>query len=135
MSGCREHNLSFSPFFLYILILSHQSSFCTRLQQLRVFNEIFKLSPPTIFKDFVITCATFLFHLSPSVPKVQFREAVYSGEESDGQITAIVFRSGDIRHRSTVRCYSRQGSAEVASDFDERPNTDASVITFLPGEL
>uniref|UniRef100_H3CX40 FRAS1 related extracellular matrix 2a n=1 Tax=Tetraodon nigroviridis TaxID=99883 RepID=H3CX40_TETNG len=68
------------------------------------------------------------------LPKVQFREAVYSGEESDGQITAIVYRSGDIRHRSTVRCYSRQGSAQVASDFDERPNTDASIITFLPGE-
>lgn len=69
----------------------------------------------------------------PAVPKVQFREAVYTGEESDGQITVTVYRSGDIRHRSTVRCYSRQGSAEVASDFDERPNTDASVVTFLPG--
>lgn len=78
-------------------------------------------------------CIMLFFHFSPSVPKVQFQEAVYSGEESDGQITAIVYRSGDIRHRSTVRCYSRQGSAEVAYDFDERPNTDASIITFLPG--
>ncbi|XP_036976570.1 FRAS1-related extracellular matrix protein 2-like [Acanthopagrus latus] len=68
------------------------------------------------------------------LPKVQFREPVYTGEESDGQITATVYRSGDIRHKSTVRCYTRQGSAEVASDFDERPNTDASIITFLPGE-
>lgn len=67
------------------------------------------------------------------VPKVQFREPVYSGEESDGQITATVYRSGDIRHKSTVRCYTRQGSAQVTSDFDERPNTDASIITFLPG--
>lgn len=71
--------------------------------------------------------------LDPAVPKVQFREAVYSGEESDGQITVTIYRNGDIRHKSTIRCYSRQGSAEVASDFDERPNTDASVITFLPG--
>uniref|UniRef100_A0A3Q3WF96 Calx-beta domain-containing protein n=1 Tax=Mola mola TaxID=94237 RepID=A0A3Q3WF96_MOLML len=68
------------------------------------------------------------------LPKVQFREPVYTGEESDGQITATVYRSGDIRHKSTVRCYSRQGSAEVASDFVERPNTDASIITFSPGE-
>lgn len=68
-----------------------------------------------------------------TAPKVQFREAVYTGEEGDGQITATVYRSGDIRHKSTVRCYTRQGSAEVASDFDERPNTDASIITFLPG--
>lgn len=68
-----------------------------------------------------------------TVPKVQFQEPVYTGEESDGQITATVYRSGDIRHKSTARCYTRQGSAEVASDFDERPNTDASIITFLPG--
>ncbi|XP_069576848.1 LOW QUALITY PROTEIN: FRAS1-related extracellular matrix protein 2a [Brachyistius frenatus] len=69
------------------------------------------------------------------LPKVQFREPVYSGEESDGQITATVYRSGDIRHTSSIRCYSRQGSAQVASDFDERPNTDASIISFLPGEV
>lgn len=67
------------------------------------------------------------------MPKVQFRQPVYTGEESDGQITATVYRSGDIRHESSVRCYTRQGSAQVASDFDERPNTDASIITFLPG--
>ncbi|CAL8363343.1 unnamed protein product [Lota lota] len=68
------------------------------------------------------------------LPKVQFREPVYTGKESDGRILATMYRSGDIRHQSTVRCYTRQGSAQVADDFDERPNTDASVITFLPGE-
>uniref|UniRef100_A0A8C6ML34 FRAS1 related extracellular matrix 2a n=1 Tax=Nothobranchius furzeri TaxID=105023 RepID=A0A8C6ML34_NOTFU len=69
------------------------------------------------------------------LPKVQFREAVYAGEESDGRITATVYRTGDIRHKSSVRCYTRQGSAQVAVDFDERPNTDASIISFSPGEL
>ncbi|XP_076023891.1 FRAS1-related extracellular matrix protein 2-like [Genypterus blacodes] len=68
------------------------------------------------------------------LPKVQFREALYTVEESGGRLEASVYRSGDIRHRSTVRCYSRQGSAQVATDFEERPNTDASIITFLPGE-
>ncbi|KAM9846954.1 FRAS1-related extracellular matrix protein 2-like [Aulostomus maculatus] len=68
------------------------------------------------------------------LPKVQFREPVYTGEEHDGQIMATVYRSGDIRFRSTVRCYTRQGSAQVTTDFDERPNTDASIVTFLPGE-
>ncbi|XP_053702923.1 FRAS1-related extracellular matrix protein 2-like isoform X1 [Synchiropus splendidus] len=68
------------------------------------------------------------------LPKVQFREAVYSGEESDGQMVATVYRSGDLRHKSTVRCYSRQASAQVAVDFNERPNTDASIISFSPGE-
>ncbi|XP_028977079.2 FRAS1-related extracellular matrix protein 2 [Esox lucius] len=69
------------------------------------------------------------------LPKVQFREALYMGEESDGRIPATVLRSGDISYKSTVRCYTRQGSAEVTADFIERPNTDASIITFLPGEV
>lgn len=55
-------------------------------------------------------------------------------DESDGEVKAIVHRSGDISVKSTVRCYTRQGSAQVMMDYSERPNTDASVITFLPGE-
>ncbi|XP_072315190.1 FRAS1-related extracellular matrix protein 2-like [Eucyclogobius newberryi] len=68
------------------------------------------------------------------LPQMQFREAVYTASESAGQVSASVYRSGDISHRSSVRCYSRQGSAQVMMDFTERPNTDASIITFLPGE-
>ncbi|XP_037604970.1 FRAS1-related extracellular matrix protein 2a [Sebastes umbrosus] len=78
--------------------------------------------------------AVFINDSVSDLPKVQFREPVYTGEESDGRITAMLYRSGDIRHKSTVRCYTRQGSAQVASDFDERPNTETSIITFLPGE-
>lgn len=55
-------------------------------------------------------------------------------DESDEEVTAIVHRSGDISVKSTVRCYTRQGSAQVMMDYSERPNTEASVITFLPGE-
>lgn len=73
------------------------------------------------------------FNFVAVVPKVQFRDAVYVGNEDSGQISAIVYRSGDISYRSTVRCYSRQGTAQVMMDFSERPNTDASIITFLPG--
>ncbi|XP_076002015.1 FRAS1-related extracellular matrix protein 2b [Genypterus blacodes] len=69
------------------------------------------------------------------LPKVQFRDAVYVGEENVGHITVTVYRSGDISYKSTVRCYSRQGTAQVMMDFNERPNTDASIITFLPGEI
>ncbi|XP_061786816.1 FRAS1-related extracellular matrix protein 2-like [Nerophis lumbriciformis] len=68
------------------------------------------------------------------LPKVQFREAVHSAQEHEGRLAVTVHRSGDLRWRSTVRCYTRQGSAQVVSDFDERPNTDASILTFLPGE-
>ncbi|XP_004711328.1 FRAS1-related extracellular matrix protein 2, partial [Echinops telfairi] len=68
------------------------------------------------------------------VPKMQFKERVYTGDENAGQIVAGIRRSGDIQYRSSVRCYTRQGSAQVMMDFEERPNTDASIITFLPGE-
>ncbi|XP_034556200.1 FRAS1-related extracellular matrix protein 2b [Notolabrus celidotus] len=80
--------------------------------------------------------ATILINDSVSdLPKVQFRDAVYVGNENSGQISATVYRSGDISYKSTVRCYSRQGTAQVMMDFNERPNTDASIITFLPGEV
>lgn len=69
------------------------------------------------------------------MPKVQFRDAVYVGDENSGQISAVVYRSGDISYKSTVRCYSRQGTAQVMMDFNERPNTDASIISFLPGSV
>lgn len=68
------------------------------------------------------------------MPKVQFKEGSYKVDESDGEVTATVYRSGDISLRSTARCYTRQGSAQVMMDYNERPNTDASVITFLPGD-
>ncbi len=67
------------------------------------------------------------------MPKVQFRDPTYTGNENDGQISAIVYRSGDLSYKSSVRCYSRQGSAQVMMDFNERPNTDISTIVFLPG--
>uniref|UniRef100_H3AF05 FRAS1 related extracellular matrix 2 n=2 Tax=Latimeria chalumnae TaxID=7897 RepID=H3AF05_LATCH len=69
------------------------------------------------------------------LPKVQFKEPMYMGNEDDGEITAIVYRSGDISYKSTVRCYTRQGSAQVMMDYQERPNIDESIITFLPGEI
>ncbi|XP_008575110.1 PREDICTED: FRAS1-related extracellular matrix protein 2 [Galeopterus variegatus] len=68
------------------------------------------------------------------LPKMQFKERVYTGSESDGQIIAMIHRSGDVQYRSSVRCYTRQASAQVMMDFEERPNTDISTITFLPGE-
>ncbi|XP_055493466.1 FRAS1-related extracellular matrix protein 2-like [Leucoraja erinacea] len=69
------------------------------------------------------------------LPKVQFKESTYVVKENDGQVTAVVYRSGDINYKSSVRCYTRQASAQVMMDFAERPNTDESVITFLPGEI
>lgn len=70
-----------------------------------------------------------------AVPKVQFKEALYSVNEKDGQLAALIYRSGDVNHKSTVRCYTRQGSAQVMMDYEERPNTDDSVVVFLPGKI
>uniref|UniRef100_A0A8D0L5A9 FRAS1 related extracellular matrix 3 n=1 Tax=Sphenodon punctatus TaxID=8508 RepID=A0A8D0L5A9_SPHPU len=69
------------------------------------------------------------------LPKVHFKELLYTVDEKDGQLAAVIYRSGDINHKSTVRCYTRQGSAQVMIDYEERPNTDDSVIVFLPGEI
>lgn len=76
-----------------------------------------------------------LFIFLCTVPKMQFKEPVYVVNENNGQISAMIYRSGDIQYTSTVRCYTRQGSAQVMIDFEERPNTDSSIITFLPGKL
>ncbi|XP_020845600.1 FRAS1-related extracellular matrix protein 3 [Phascolarctos cinereus] len=68
------------------------------------------------------------------LPKVQFKKSFYRGNERDGQVRAIIYRNGDISHSSTVRCYTRQGSAQVTEDYKERPNTDDSTVIFLPRE-
>ncbi|XP_076130115.1 FRAS1-related extracellular matrix protein 2a isoform X2 [Alosa pseudoharengus] len=68
------------------------------------------------------------------LPQMQFQQVLYTGQESAGEISAVVKRSGDLSFTSSVRCYTRQGTAQVADDFEERPNTDSSIITFLPGE-
>ncbi|XP_076876248.1 FRAS1-related extracellular matrix protein 2a isoform X2 [Brachyhypopomus gauderio] len=77
----------------------------------------------------------FINDYASDLPTVMFTHAVLVGEESGAHITALVQRHGDISYRCTVRCYTSQGSAQVGGDFDERPNTDASIITFLPGEV
>ncbi|XP_078683006.1 FRAS1-related extracellular matrix protein 2-like [Branchiostoma floridae x Branchiostoma belcheri] len=68
------------------------------------------------------------------LPMMSFAQPVYDAEESDGQVTVMVVRTGDVSHASTVRCYTRQHTAQVMMDYDERPNTDDSIITFEAGE-
>ncbi|KAG7164631.1 FRAS1-related extracellular matrix protein 2-like 1, partial [Homarus americanus] len=72
--------------------------------------------------------------LVSTVPRFQFREEKYSGYEGDGEVTAWIIRGGDLSHHASVRCYTRQDTAHVTDDFDERPDTNASFVHFLPGE-
>ncbi|XP_060078834.1 extracellular matrix protein 3-like [Ylistrum balloti] len=67
-------------------------------------------------------------------PSMQFKAVQYFGSEEEKRVTAVIVRHGDISHGSSVRCYTRQGSAEVSLDFVERPDTDASLVIFRAGE-
>ncbi|KAK6168396.1 hypothetical protein SNE40_020939 [Patella caerulea] len=69
------------------------------------------------------------------VPSMEFKEGSYEVFENTGEIKAIVIRSGDSSKQATVRCYTRQDTAKVLDDYVERPNINASIVTFLPGEL
>uniref|UniRef100_A0A8C5P888 FRAS1 related extracellular matrix 3 n=1 Tax=Leptobrachium leishanense TaxID=445787 RepID=A0A8C5P888_9ANUR len=69
------------------------------------------------------------------LPKVQFKESTYNVNEKDGGVSALIYRSGDVSHKTSVRCYTRQGSAQVTIDYQERPNTDDSLVVFLPGDI
>ncbi|XP_009868673.1 PREDICTED: FRAS1-related extracellular matrix protein 2-like, partial [Apaloderma vittatum] len=76
----------------------------------------------------------FINDTSADLPKFQFKEPMYIANEKDERLVALVYQSGDVSHKSTVRCYTRQGSAQVMMDYKERPNTDDSLVVFLPGE-
>ena len=65
---------------------------------------------------------------------MQFREEKYEVMEEEGVVRAMVQRSGDVNQQSEVRCYTRQATAKVAQDYEERPDTNASLIFFSPGQ-
>ncbi|KAH6937301.1 hypothetical protein HPB50_026496 [Hyalomma asiaticum] len=67
-------------------------------------------------------------------PKMFFLEEEFVVDEEAGSLSVPVVRTGDTSQHSSVRCYTRQGSATVDLDFEERPNTDQSLIVFEPGE-
>ncbi|XP_012944319.2 FRAS1-related extracellular matrix protein 2, partial [Aplysia californica] len=68
------------------------------------------------------------------LPSMQFKEEAYKVSEADGEVSAVILRSGDVSHTSSVRCYTRQATALVALDYEERPDTDASLVVFQPGD-
>lgn len=60
---------------------------------------------------------------------------MYLTKEKDEQLMVLIYQSGGVNHKSTVHCYTCQGSAQVMMVYKERPNTDDSVVVFLPGKL
>ncbi|CBY08706.1 unnamed protein product [Oikopleura dioica] len=67
-------------------------------------------------------------------PSVEFQKAEFEVSESEVHATALIIRQGDLNQETTVRCYTRQIGAEVAKDYIERPNTDVSIVRFVPGQ-
>ena len=45
-----------------------------------------------------------------------------------------IVRKGDTSYPSSVICYTRQGTASIIRDFQERPQSDESRVYFSPGE-
>uniref|UniRef100_A0A3B4AGL3 VWFC domain-containing protein n=1 Tax=Periophthalmus magnuspinnatus TaxID=409849 RepID=A0A3B4AGL3_9GOBI len=68
------------------------------------------------------------------IPSMQFEKTSFTVKERDSELNLPVVRSGDLSFKSSVRCFTRTMSAAVMEDFQERPNTDKSRITFLKGE-
>jgi hypothetical protein len=68
------------------------------------------------------------------VPVIQFEIAEYKVRETAKKVEVSVVRTGDLSFESSAICYTRQDTAQVMMDYDERLNLDESRIKFLPGE-
>ena len=82
-----------------------------------------------VFLNWLI-CHTCIF----SVPVLEFDRTTYYVDESEGVVHIPVIRHGDLDLETSVICYTRQQTAKVMVDYDERPYTDSSTIVFHPGE-
>ena len=79
---------------------------------------------------------TDLFLFVFTVPTIQFAESAYSVNEPSEveQMTTVtlrVVRTGDLNTTSSVRCSTRDGSAQSGSDY----NPKSLVLKFPPGNL
>lgn len=65
---------------------------------------------------------------------MQFSTLKVTVEEQTGVVHIPITRTGDLSYSSSVVCFTRQKTAQVMMDYDERRNTDEFRIVFLPGE-
>ncbi|GFR80624.1 extracellular matrix protein FRAS1-like [Elysia marginata] len=68
------------------------------------------------------------------VPAFSFSSDTYIIEETNGTLNASIRRQGDVTLEASVVCYTRQQSAHVMMDFQERPLSNISRVVFAPGE-
>lgn len=101
----------------------------------RICCQVFFMEFCGVILFLVVMIGSVIFALTFfSVPRMQFKDTLYKTTEKSGNITAQITRTGDLEHVSMVRCYTRQASAEVMMDYEERPDTNASHVIFYPGE-
>ena len=65
---------------------------------------------------------------------MEFTSDKYTIAEQNKSINVPVYRSGDLSYQSSVICYTRQRTAQVMTDYEERFLSEASRIVFEPGD-
>lgn len=83
---------------------------------------------------FTITISVLILILYFVVPSMSFAEDHYFISEQTGVINVTIVRTGDISYPSSVICYTRQNTAQVMMDYNERTLTEESRIFFKPGQ-
>lgn len=103
-----------------------------------------KLEGPERFRVFISTAQNGTIDSSTSqtvitildledAPSIQFIVPEVTVLENQTVVKIPLQRSGDLSKVSTVYCFTRQRSAKAGIDFMERPNSEASLITFPKG--
>ena len=65
---------------------------------------------------------------------MEFGSDKYTIAEQNKSISVPVYRHGDLSYQSSVICYTRQQTAQVMMDYDERILSEESRIIFQPGD-
>ena len=65
---------------------------------------------------------------------MEFLSDQYKVAEHNRSISVPVYRYGDVSYQSSVICYTRQHSAQVMMDYEERLLSESSRIVFEPGD-
>ena len=65
---------------------------------------------------------------------MEFTFDKFTVAEQNKSINAAVYRHGDLSYQSSVICYTRQRTAQVMMDYEERFLSEASRIVFKPGD-
>ncbi|XP_041363241.1 extracellular matrix organizing protein FRAS1-like isoform X2 [Gigantopelta aegis] len=71
---------------------------------------------------------------SLDIPRMTFVQEDYIVDEKNKTVNLTIMRTGDVSFESSVICFTRQRTAEVMMDYEERILGDVSRVTFLPGD-